>query len=121
MSFSISQTPTYDPASNVISLSMSLPAVPGYSGSGGSEVSNFCYDEQNRLVWAGNSGTQPGAGILLVQFLPGIFTFFTQVQQGSLHPDAITFLGVGAFILICIGAFVNMYYYIKARRRRKTS
>jgi hypothetical protein len=29
---------------------------------GGSESQNFCYDEQNRLVWAGNSGTQPGAG-----------------------------------------------------------
>ncbi len=28
----------------------------------GSETQNFCYDEQNRLVWSGNSGTQPGAG-----------------------------------------------------------
>jgi len=36
--------------------------VPGVSGSGGSETQNICYDEQNRLVWAGNGGTQPGAG-----------------------------------------------------------
>ncbi len=27
----------------------------------GSKTQNFCYDEQNRLVWAGNSGTQPAA------------------------------------------------------------
>ncbi len=36
--------------------------LPGASNSGGSETQNFCYDEQNRLVWAGNSGTQPAAG-----------------------------------------------------------
>ena len=36
--------------------------MPGASGSGGSETQNFCYDEQNRLVWAGNSCSQPGAG-----------------------------------------------------------
>jgi len=36
--------------------------VPGTNNSGGSETQNFCYDEQNRLVWAGNSGTQPAAG-----------------------------------------------------------
>lgn len=58
----LSQSKTYDPSSNVTSLSTSLAAVPGASGSGGSETQNFCYDEQNRLVWAGNSGTQPGAG-----------------------------------------------------------
>jgi len=57
-----SQNLTYDPASNVISSSLTQAAVPGKSGSGGSESQNFCYDEQNRLVWAGNSGTQPGAG-----------------------------------------------------------
>jgi len=58
----LSQNRTYDPASNVTSLSTTLAAVPGASGSGGSETQNFCYDEQNRLVWAGNSGTQPLAG-----------------------------------------------------------
>src|SRR6266571_4191401 len=57
-----SQNLSYDPASNVISLSTTQAAVPGQTGSGGSETQNFCYDEQNRLVWAGNSGTQPAAG-----------------------------------------------------------
>ncbi len=53
---------TYDPVGNVISVSTTHAAIPGQSGSGGSETQNFCYDEQNRLVWAGNSGTQPSAG-----------------------------------------------------------
>jgi len=57
-----SQTLVYDPASNVISLATTQAAVPGKSGSGGAESQNFCYDEQNRFVWAGNSGTQPAAG-----------------------------------------------------------
>lgn len=57
-----SQNRSYDPAGNVISLATTQAAVPGQSGSGGSETQNFCYDEQNRLVWAGNSGTQPAAG-----------------------------------------------------------
>src|SRR5258708_37625004 len=58
----LSQNRSYDPGSNVTSLSTTLAAVPGASGSGGSETQNFCYDEQNRLVWAGNSGTHPAAG-----------------------------------------------------------
>ncbi len=57
-----SQSPHYDLASNVISLSTTQASVPGQSSSGGSETQDFCYDEQNRLVWAGNSGTEPGAG-----------------------------------------------------------
>lgn len=57
-----SQSISYDNASNVIGASTTQAAVPGQNGSGGSEVQNFCYDEQNRLVWAGNSGTQPAAG-----------------------------------------------------------
>ncbi len=36
--------------------------VNGQSGSGGTETQVFCYDEQNRLVWAGTQGTAPGAG-----------------------------------------------------------
>ncbi len=56
------QSSSYDNAGNVTSLATTQAAVPGQSGSGGMETSNFCYDEQNRLVWAGNSGTQPGAG-----------------------------------------------------------
>jgi RHS repeat-associated protein len=57
-----SQSRSYDPASNVISISTTQAAVPGHSGSGGSDTQNFCYNEQNQLVWAGNSGTQPPAG-----------------------------------------------------------
>ncbi len=52
----------YDPTGKVISTSITHAAVPGQSNSGGSETQNFCYDELSRLVWAGNSGTQPGAG-----------------------------------------------------------
>src|SRR5260370_1216690 len=57
-----SEGSSYDNAGNVTSLATTQAAVPGQSGSGGSETQNFCYDEQNRLVWAGNSGTQPAAG-----------------------------------------------------------
>ena len=56
------QSRSYDPASNVLSLTTTQASIPGQSHSGGSETENFCYDEQDRLVWAGNSGTQPGAG-----------------------------------------------------------
>jgi YD repeat-containing protein len=58
----LSNSRTYDLAGNVTSASTTMAAVPGQSGSGGSETQNFCYDEQNRPVWAGNAGTQPGAG-----------------------------------------------------------
>ncbi len=58
----LSQSLTYDSVGNLINLSTTQAAVPGQTGSGGSETQNFCYDEQNRLVWAGNSGTQPSAG-----------------------------------------------------------
>ncbi len=58
----LDQQRSYDPASNVISLATTLAGVPGKSGSGGSETENFCYDAQDRLVWAGNSGTQPSPG-----------------------------------------------------------
>ena len=52
----------YDPIGNVITTSTTQASVPGQSGSGGSETSNACYDVLNRLVWSGNSGTQPAAG-----------------------------------------------------------
>src|SRR5579883_2835226 len=58
-----SQGRSYDPVGNVASISTTLAAVPGQSGSGGSDTQNFCYDEENRLVWAGNAGTQPAPGI----------------------------------------------------------
>jgi RHS repeat-associated protein len=56
------QSRWYDAASNLVSLSTTQAAVPGQSGSGGSETQNFCYTEQSQLVWAGNSGSQPAAG-----------------------------------------------------------
>jgi RHS repeat-associated protein len=57
-----SNSRVYDPVGNVISQSTTYAAVPGQSNSGGSETQNFCYDELNRLVWAGNEGSQPAAG-----------------------------------------------------------
>jgi hypothetical protein len=51
------QTLSYDNASNVTSLSTTQAVVPNTTNSGGSETEAFCYDEQNRLVWAGNTGT----------------------------------------------------------------
>ena len=52
----------YDAVGNVIGQATWYTSLSGASNTGGSEVQNFCYDEQNRLVWAGNSGTQPAAG-----------------------------------------------------------
>ncbi|HVU67377.1 MAG TPA: SpvB/TcaC N-terminal domain-containing protein, partial [Ktedonobacteraceae bacterium] len=55
----LGQTRAYDNGGNVTSTNTFFASVPGHSGSGGSEVQNFCYDEQNRLIWSGNGGTQP--------------------------------------------------------------
>ena len=41
---------------------MTQAAVPGQTGSGGTETQNFCYDEQNRLVYGSNSTATPPAG-----------------------------------------------------------
>jgi len=49
-----SQGRWYDNAGNVVSLAVTQAAVPGQTGSGGSETENFCYNEQNALVWASN-------------------------------------------------------------------
>ncbi|HVB25333.1 MAG TPA: RHS repeat-associated core domain-containing protein, partial [Ktedonobacteraceae bacterium] len=54
------QTRSYDQASNVISETTTQAQVAGSGG--GSETQDFCYDTQNRLVWAGNSGTEPAPG-----------------------------------------------------------
>jgi RHS repeat-associated protein len=48
------QARSYDAASNVTGATTTIGS--------NSESANYCYDEQNRLVWAGNSGTQPAAG-----------------------------------------------------------
>lgn len=52
----------YDAVGNVISRATTHASINRQSNSGGSETQNFCYDEQNRLLWAGNSGTQPAVG-----------------------------------------------------------
>jgi RHS repeat-associated protein len=58
----LAQSRTYDNVGNVTSTNTTFASISGQSGSGGSEVQNFCYNEQNELVWAGNGGTQPDAG-----------------------------------------------------------
>lgn len=70
----------------------------GQNTSGGNETQNFCYDELNRLVWAGNSGTQPGVGngtcgnATLANGLPGAnyntsyaYTHLEQIWQAPLN------------------------------------
>lgn len=54
-----SQTRSYDHAGDVISLTTTQAQIQGQSASGGTQTENYCYDEQSRLLWAGNSGTQP--------------------------------------------------------------
>ncbi len=86
------QTLSYDPASNVTSLATTQAAVPGTTNSGGSETQNFCYDEQNRLVWAGNSGTPTCTGNGTPGDTPNIpaysnsfaYTHLGQLVQGPL-------------------------------------
>jgi RHS repeat-associated protein len=46
---------TYDAVGNVTSRTTTQAAVPGVANSGGTEVQNFCYNEQNELVWASNA------------------------------------------------------------------
>lgn len=53
---------TYDAVGNVASVTNTQAAIQGVSNSGGSSTEVFCYDEENRLTWAGNTGTVPGAG-----------------------------------------------------------
>ncbi|HLZ57195.1 MAG TPA: RHS repeat-associated core domain-containing protein, partial [Ktedonosporobacter sp.] len=86
------QTPTYDAASNITKLATTQVAVPGVTNSGGSETQVFCYDEQNRLVWAGNSGTPSCSGNGSTSVSGSIaaysnsfsYTNLGQISQGSL-------------------------------------
>jgi RHS repeat-associated protein len=48
------QTATYDAAGDVAATGTTLP--------GGTDSQAFCYDEQNRLTWAGSTGTPPCTG-----------------------------------------------------------
>jgi RHS repeat-associated protein len=47
-------TPSYDAVNNVVSVATTLP--------GGTDNQGFCYDEQDRLTWAGTSGNMPCGG-----------------------------------------------------------
>jgi hypothetical protein len=53
---------SYDSFGNILSRSATESPVTGQSGTGGSETQNFCYDEQNRLIWASNNAAVPSAG-----------------------------------------------------------
>jgi len=88
----------YDPVGNVMSAGLTQSTVSGQSTSGGSETQNFCYDEENRLVWAGNNNPQPGAGngtcgsATLGNTLPGAgynstyaYTHLGQIWQSPLN------------------------------------
>jgi len=70
-------------------------------------VENFCYTEQNDLVWAGNGGTQPAAGNgtcgsgTLANSITGagysdsyVYTHLGQLWQGPLN-------GVGSYQYLC--------------------
>jgi RHS repeat-associated protein len=48
---------TFDAAGNVTSISSAMPNAGGVTG--GQDNQQFCYDDLNRLTWAGNSGTNP--------------------------------------------------------------
>ncbi len=52
-----SQSVTYDPVGNITSVSAGLPAAGGQSG--GQDNQQFCYDDLDRLIWAGDTGTNP--------------------------------------------------------------
>jgi RHS repeat-associated protein len=65
---------TYDAVGQITSLSSGIPAAGGQSG--GQDTQQFCYDEQDRLTWAGNSGTNPCTG----QAVTG-----TTLPTGSAH------------------------------------
>jgi hypothetical protein len=45
---------SFGAAGNVATESMTLPA--------GTDTQSFCYDEQDRLTWAGAIGTPPSTG-----------------------------------------------------------
>jgi RHS repeat-associated protein len=47
-------TPSYDAINNVVSVATTLPS--------GTDNQGFCYDEQDRLTWAGTSGSMPCGG-----------------------------------------------------------
>jgi hypothetical protein len=48
------QARTLDPVGNISTATTTVPA--------GTDSQTFCYDDQNRLTWAGSSGTPPCTG-----------------------------------------------------------
>src|SRR5579885_2983931 len=105
----LSNSRTYDLAGNVTSVATTMAAMPGQSGSGGSETQNFCYDEQNRLVWAGNAGTQPGSGsgtcgsgTLSTSFSSGSYTTgYTYTNLGEIWQGPLGGQGAAEQYLYC--------------------
>ncbi|GCF07609.1 RHS repeat-associated core domain-containing protein [Dictyobacter arantiisoli] len=105
-----SENRSYDPVGNVSSTSTTYAAVPGQSSSGGSETQNYCYDELNHLVWAGNTGTQPAAitggscGSAATQSgLPGASysTNFADTHLGQLWQGPLNGAGASLQYLYC--------------------
>jgi RHS repeat-associated protein len=68
------QSRTFDSAGNVTTASTTLPT--------GTDNQAFCYDEQNRLTWAGATGTPPCGGTLT----PGSLTA-AQYQQSFAYDN----------------------------------
>jgi RHS repeat-associated protein len=64
------EQPSYDAASRVIGITTTLPQ--------GTDVQAFCYDEQNRLTWAGSVGTPPCTGTAIS---PGTLTAAQYTQS----------------------------------------
>jgi RHS repeat-associated protein len=49
------ETRSFDQASNLVSQTTTMAAVTGLNSTAGSETNDYCYDEQNRLIWASNN------------------------------------------------------------------
>lgn len=95
------QTRSYDAVGNVISLATTQAAVPGNSASGGSETQVFCYDEQNRLVWAGNTGTPSCTGNGTPSYnpyIPGYSDSYAYNNQGELAQGPLS--GSGSYVYL---------------------
>ncbi|HEY4027422.1 MAG TPA: RHS repeat-associated core domain-containing protein [Candidatus Dormibacteraeota bacterium] len=89
------QARTFDPVGNIATVATTLP--------GGTDHQAFCYDEQNRLTWAGSAGTPPctgsaiGAGTLTAAQYSQSFTYDTMGRLASGPPGSYTY-GSGAHV-----------------------
>lgn len=66
------QQRTFDGAGNVVGATTTVPQ--------GTDVQQFCYDEQDRLTWAGSTGTPPCTGTAIT---PGTLTAAAYAQSFS--------------------------------------